>query len=313
MVTVLMAVYNGEKYVIPAIDSVLSQTVEEYEFLIIDDGSTDRSPEILRRFAALDPRIRLIQRENRGLVPTLNEGLAQARGKWILRLDHDDIAYPENIERHLEFIASHPRCVVVGGAFDYIDEKGRYLTTIYQPEDNETIQRMMLCGHNALCDSTLMFDRELAIRVGGYRDEMVLAEDFDLWLRMGEHGELANIPVVVAQYRLHTSSVSGKHHARQRQVMQRACEEAWARRAIAGTFEAPESWRPGNDRASRMRFALQYGWWAFNSGEWRTAAVYGSRAIAANPWVSDGYRLLACALLKRGGRRKDSDCTKTKT
>ena len=299
-VTVFMAVYNGEKYVIPAVDSILAQSIQDFEFLIIDDGSSDRSPEYLRRFAALDKRIRLIQRENRGLVATLNEGLAEARGKWILRLDHDDIAYPENLEHHLQFIAGHPKCVVVGGAFDYIDEKGRYLTTIYQPEDNETIQELMLRGHNALCDSTLVFHRELALRLGGYRPEMALAEDMDLWLRMGEHGDLANMPHVVSQYRLHTASLSGSAHAQQREVMRRVCEEAWERRGIVGTFEAEDSWRPALDSCSRSRFSLMYGWWAFNSGQRRTAALYGCRAIAACPLKFGGYKLLACALFKCG-------------
>ncbi|HOL76255.1 MAG TPA: glycosyltransferase [Candidatus Hydrogenedentes bacterium] len=304
-VTVLMCVYNAERFLVPAVDSVLSQTFEDFEFLIIDDGSSRRSKEILKRFAALDSRIRLISRENRGFVVSLNEGLQEARGKWIMRLDHDDIATPERLEKQLAYLERHPECVVLGGAFDYIDDKGRLLTTIYPPEDNDTIQQMLLAGHNALCDSTLIFHRDLARQVGGYRLEMILAEDLDLWLRMSEHGQVANLPDVLCQYRLHTRSLSGAHHERQREVMRKACEEAWARRGITGHFEAEEPWRPSPDRSSRLRFDLMYGWWAFNSGERRTAAVYGCRAISTMPWRADGYRLLACALLKRSKANSD--------
>lgn len=304
-VTVLMCVYDAERFLVPAVDSVLSQTFEDFEFLIIDDGSKSRSVEKLKRFAALDSRIRLISRENRGFVFSLNQGLEEARGKWIMRLDHDDIAMPERLEKQMAYLEHHPECVVLGGAFDYIDEKGRLLTTIYPPQDNDTIQRMLLAGHNALCDTTLIFRRDLARQVGGFRKEMLLAEDLDLWLRMSEHGQVANLPDVLSQYRLHTNSLSGAHHERQRGVMRKACEEAWARRGISGHFEAEEPWRPSSDRSSRLRFNLMYGWWAFNSGERRTAAAYGCRAIKMKPWCPDGYRLLACALLKRGKPARD--------
>lgn len=298
IVSVLMPVYNAESYVTAAVESILSQTFVDFEFIIIDDGSTDASLKILKAYAANDERIRLTSRRNRGLVPTLNEMLSQAKGEFIARMDADDVAMPERFARQIEFLESEPDVVCVGGAHEVIDEKGRLLTRLELPEKNDEIQQLALAGHTSICHPCAMIRRELMIKVGGYDEAMLPAEDLDLWLKLGEVGALANLKETMLKYRLHMNSVSEQNQIKQSSKAQEVCERAWRRRGIEGRFEATEQWRPGKDRFSRHRFMLQYGWWAFNNGQRQTAIIYGTRAIAALPFAVRGWKLLACAAIK---------------
>jgi glycosyltransferase involved in cell wall biosynthesis len=114
LISVCMPVYNAERYVSEAIESVLSQTFKDFEFLILDDGSTDGSLAILKGHAERDPRIRLTSRPNKGLAPTLNELMDQARGEFVARMDADDVSLPERLERQADYLRKHPDCVIVG-------------------------------------------------------------------------------------------------------------------------------------------------------------------------------------------------------
>ena len=127
LISVCMPVYNAKRYLGEAVESILSQTFRDFEFLIIDDGSTDRSLAILQRYAAQDARIRLSSEPNAGYVVRLNEMLHQARGDLIARMDADDVALPERFARQVEFLRSHPEVDVVGGAHENIDSKGHLL------------------------------------------------------------------------------------------------------------------------------------------------------------------------------------------
>src|SRR5215208_1756864 len=283
-ISVLMSVYNGEKYLAEAVESILAQTLADFEFIIIDDGSKDGSLAILQKYAARDSRIRLTSRANQGLTRTLNEALSQARGEFIARMDSDDVARPDRFENQIRFLREHPEIVCAGGYFELIDDEVRLLTLLKPPTDDAEIQRQALAGHGAICHPSAMIRREALERINGYDTDFMTAQDLDLWLRLGEIGKLANVPVPVLRFRLHESSVSESKRHEQRESARMACERAWKRRGITnGRFEADEPWRPGKDRASRQRFALQYGWWAFNSGERRTAVHYAKQAIKAKP------------------------------
>jgi len=298
IVSVLMPVYNAERYVAQSIESILVQTFADFEFIITDDGSTDGSLKILEAYAAKDKRIRLTSRRNKGLTPTMNEMLRQARGELIAIIENDDLALPERLARQVEFLQSQPDFVCVGGAQELIDEKGRLLTRLELPLHNDRIQQLALAGHGSICHPGSMIRRSALMKIGGYDETMRLAHDLDLWLRLGEVGSLANLKDVVVKYRLHKSSLSEQKGIQQRQEAREACERAWRRRGIEGHFEATELWRPGPDRSSQHRFMLQYGWWAFNSRQRQTAIVYGTRAISALPFAVEGWKLLVCAAVK---------------
>ena len=302
-----MSVYNAGAFLRPAMDSILGQSVRDVEFVIVDDGSTDESPRVLREYAGRDPRIRLTVRGNKGLTVTLNEGLEQARGEFVARMDCDDVSLPGRFEKQLAFLRAHPEVVCAGGHFELIDEKGRLLTRLRPPADDGTIQALLLRGHTAICHPAAMMRRDAVARVGGYDPHFRTTQDLDLWLRLGEVGRLANVPDVVLQFRQHDGSVSETRREEQRRYGRDAVERAWKRRGIAGgVYEAAEPWRPGRDRRSRHRFALRYGWWGFNSGARGTALAYGMRAVRVAPWDLAGWKLLAAAALKPMPRPDDA-------
>ena len=305
-ISVVMSAYNGLPYLGRAVESILGQSFGDFEFIVIDDGSSDPGVlPLLRRYAARDARVRLVSRANKGLTVTLNEGIEMARGEFIARMDGDDVAKPARFARQLAALRADPGLVCVGADFELIDGAGRLLTRVIPPRDDRAIQRELLVGHTAICHPTALMRREAARKVGGYDAAFKYSQDLDMWLRLGEVGKLGNVPEVLLQFRMHEASVSETKREEQRRFSREACERAWARRGIPdGRFEAAEPWRPGRDRDSRHRFAVRYGWWAFNSGERRTAMVYAAKAIAAKPLGPGGWKLIACAALKPVGGKK---------
>ena len=294
----MVPVHNTGRFLAATIEGIQSQTFADWELVAVDDGSTDDSAAVLKRYADRDPRIRFVSRANRGIVQTRNELLAMARGRYLAVNDSDDISLPNRLADQVRYLDEHPDVVVIGGWFDLIDAAGRRLTTLRPPADDAGIQRDLLAGHCSITHSCGLMRRAAVDRVGGYWTECTFSHDLDLWLRLGEVGRLANLERAVVQFRLHGSSVSENKRLEQRAFARRACEEAWRRRGIEGHFEAEAPWRPGKDRRSRQAFALKYGWWAFNSRQRRTAMIYGAKAVATLPWGVGGWRLLACAALK---------------
>ncbi|RMD80520.1 MAG: glycosyltransferase, partial [Chloroflexi bacterium] len=202
LVSVLMPVFNAERYVAEAIESILRQSFQDFEFIIIDDGSTDGSLDILKRYAARDPRIRLVSRENRGLVATLNEGIELARGQWVARMDADDIALPERLAlqvRHLEATKAD----FCGGAVACF---GDWRALWRYPLTHEACEVRLLFGV-PFAHPTVMGRREVFDRLR-YQPEFVFAEDYDLWQRAWAAGyRLVNVPEIVLRYRVHAAQI----------------------------------------------------------------------------------------------------------
>jgi glycosyltransferase involved in cell wall biosynthesis len=301
-VSILMSAYNAERYVEMTVRSVLAQTFGDFEMVVVDDGSTDRTPQILAGFAEQDPRVRLIQIENAGISKANNIGLEACRADWVARIDADDLAKPRRLEVQYPYVREHD-LVACGTWHDLIDEVGRFLRVQQTPVDDEAIQRAALRGHGAICNPTSIFHRKTFLDLGGYSEDLISAEDLDCWLRLGEVGPLGNVPQSLGAYRLHSGSISERQCRAQRAFAKEACERAWRRRGITGTFEASDMWRPGRDRTSRHKFAVEYGWWAFTSGEARTAVAYAKRAVLLKPWDMTGYKLLGATLLRGSGGR----------
>ena len=296
-VSVLMAVWNGEKYLSLSMDSILAQTFTDFELLVLDDGSTDSTLDILRKYAARDHRVRVITRENRGLVASLNELLGQANGQFVARMDADDISLPNRFSLQVQFLRDHPDVVCVGGNVEVIDEKGRLLTTFRYADSDEEIQERNLSGQTGICHPSATMRRDALVRAQGYDSHFFPAEDLDLWLRLGEIGKLANLQDIVLRYRFHASSVSEQASHVQLDVARAACQRAWQRRGIQREFKAA-AWRPGPGRASQYEHMLKFGWWAWHSQQHRTAASYAIQAIRIWPLKRRGWFLLACSLWK---------------
>jgi hypothetical protein len=201
-----MSVFNGGSFLSQAVESILNQSFDNFEFIIIDDGSTDESSSKLNAFQNRDARIHVIHQENRGLVHALNRGCSLARGKYIARMDADDIALHDRLASQVDFLETHPNVVLLGGAVDFIDAHGTPLLTVRHPADDKAIQRALL-DSSVFWHPTVLFLKKIFIALGGYRN-IPDAEDYDLWLRMAELGELANLPQVLLGYRVHSQQVS---------------------------------------------------------------------------------------------------------
>jgi cellulose synthase/poly-beta-1,6-N-acetylglucosamine synthase-like glycosyltransferase len=201
-----MSVFNGGSFLSQAVESILDQSFEDFEFIIVDDGSNDASASTLDVFQSRDPRIHVVHQQNTGLVHALNRGCALARGKYIARMDADDVALPDRLASQVSFLESHPGVVLVGGAVDFINARGKVLLTARNPIADKAIKRALL-DSSVFWHPTVLFSRKAFVSLGGYRD-VPDAEDYDLWLRMSEVGELANLTQVLLRYRVHAQQVS---------------------------------------------------------------------------------------------------------
>lgn len=212
-ISVAMSVYNGERFLSEAIESVLAQTWHDFEFLILDDGSRDRSLEIIQRHAAADPRIKVIARENRGLVASLNQLLAEAQAPLVARMDADDICAPQRFERQIAFLAARPDHGVIGSLSYDIDENGEFfpLYTGEHPLTHEEFLQHIAVNGPLLAHPTVMYRRDVVLAAGGYHAAFRHCEDYDLWLRLAHRTKIANLPERLLRYRHYAGQVSNRH------------------------------------------------------------------------------------------------------
>jgi glycosyltransferase involved in cell wall biosynthesis len=218
-VTVLMSVFNGARWLQESIESILTQSFTNFEFIIVDDGSQDASLEIMRRYAAVDPRIRVIVKPNSGLADSLNVGIEAARGEWIARIDADDMAMPSRLATQLDHAIRDERCVILGSAIVRIDEQGRACGVTRFPVRHDQLCRLMVARRvNPIVHSSALI-RTAAVRaVGGYRKRIRRAEDYDLWLRLSEIGHIGSTDRPLVRYRQHASQVSHENGGLQQMV-----------------------------------------------------------------------------------------------
>jgi glycosyltransferase involved in cell wall biosynthesis len=299
LISVCMPVYNAERYVAEAIQSILGQTLREFEFLIIDDGSTDGSRRILEDYAAREPRIRLTCRANLGLVATLNELIDQAEGEFLARMDADDIAMPERFRRQVDYLRGHPNCSVVGCRARVIDPDGDPLCDWFVEQPHEVIDDLLLqVGvSSVICHPSVLMRRDAVMAVGKYRD-FPIEEEIDLFLRLAESGRLAILPEVLLKYRQHPENFSQqparivvRHDCRRRMI-----EDARRRRNLPPASLASPGPPASQARASSLE---NWVWWALGSGHVSTARKHAWRAFVRNPLAIRAWRLLYFALRGR--------------
>jgi hypothetical protein len=235
LVSVVMSVRDEERFVAQAVESILAQTLPDLELVVVDDASTDRTPEILSTQARRDARLRVCRLPGRsGLAAALNLGCGQARGTLIARMDGDDVALPHRLASQVAFLRAHPDVALVGGGAIVIDAAGRPLDTRCPPAGDAQI-RASLDRRNCLIHSTVTLRRDALRALGGYRAAFLHAEDYDLWLRFAERHRLANLPEPVLRYRVHGTQVS--QHALEQQVVSTLAAQVAARRRRAGEAE----------------------------------------------------------------------------
>jgi glycosyltransferase involved in cell wall biosynthesis len=295
LVSVLLPVFNCEQFLAVAVRSILSQSFSNLELLLLDDGSTDRSRKIADKIAGTDDRVRVFSWTNRGIARSLNSGLDLARGSLIARMDADDIALPQRLERQVAFLEAHPEIIAVGTHALLVDPDGDPICPWFvRLENHEEIDRRLLSGDGggAIVHPTVMIRREHLNAVGGYHSNYELAEDLDLFLRLAERGRLANIPEVLLQYRQHLGSIGVTRRKQQRASARRALEDAWKRRALPGS-PPPD---PSCETADPKKYLLTWTWLALMAGNIATARKFAMRTVRASPMSIDTWRAVACVI-----------------
>jgi len=216
-IDVLVTVYNGERFIAQTIDSVIGQTFRDWRLIIVDDLSTDRTEEIIRSYAARDPRILLIKGEHKGIAAAANIGLRAVTAPLVARLDGDDVALPERLQVQHDFLQAHPDVLAVGSDVYLIDENNKRLRRRRAPVGWQKIHEI-LQTRNCMCHPSAMIRRSALKQIGGYRDKFRNSLDYDLWLRISEIGKIENITQDLLLYRRHASQISASGNAHRQTI-----------------------------------------------------------------------------------------------
>jgi len=210
LVSVVMPAYNAENYIAEAIESILNQTYKNFEFIIVNDGSTDNTLNIIKRYAKKDKRIIIIDhKERKGISETRNNGLRAAKGKYIATHDSDDMSMPDRFQEQVNYLNKNPKVGVVGGFIDIFDDTtSKNLGIRKYPEKDEDLRKMVFfCS--PIAQPASMIRKQVFNEIGFYREIDAPSEDLNLWFRLGERFKFANIQKVVIKYRYHPHSMTG--------------------------------------------------------------------------------------------------------
>ncbi|MDQ7849470.1 MAG: glycosyltransferase [Armatimonadota bacterium] len=191
-IDVVMAVRNGGRYLQEAVDSMLGQSYPHIQLIVVDDGSTDATPQILAEAAARDPRVKVIRRLQSGLSRSLNAGIQSGQAPYVARMDADDISLPDRLAVQVAFLERNPDVALLGTACYDLDYSGRIRSRLEMPQTDAAIRRALI-RYNPFFHSTVMMRRAALERVGLYREDLTGAEDYDLWFRFALYYRLANL------------------------------------------------------------------------------------------------------------------------
>jgi GT2 family glycosyltransferase len=207
-VSVVTSVYNGEAYLEECVNSILNQTFQDFEYIILNNGSTDRTPEILDRFT--DSRLRIVHQENLGIAQSLNKGVDLSNGELIFCLDADDYSVSQRLEKQITFMDQHPEIVLCGSRFTVLVGKETFDQTIPFIAENAAIRKSM--GYfNPISHSTVIYRKKAFIESGGYNKKFKYCQDYDLWLRILHCGEAHILKNPLSIVRFHELSGSNEN------------------------------------------------------------------------------------------------------
>jgi glycosyltransferase involved in cell wall biosynthesis len=204
-ISVIMSVYNCDKYVREAILSILDQSFSDFEFIIINDGSTDKSREIIESIK--DERVILINNQNKGLTKSLNEAVKLSKGEFIARMDADDISLKDRFEKQINFLNLNLDISMCGAWADFIDADENFLKTYKRPITDKEIKKKIIF-HNPFIHSTVMIRKEIFSKVGLYNESFRFAQDYELWTRVVSKFKTANLSEVLLKYRVLNESIT---------------------------------------------------------------------------------------------------------
>lgn len=207
-----MAVRNEEDWLDETLQSIAGQTYKNFELLVMDDGSTDRTPEILEKFAKNDPRIKIFRQENKGNAESRNTLVRHAASSLIANMDGDDLAYPERLEVQLEYMQKHPETVLLSTYARILEISGRSKPRMSTAFEEDELNRWYLSVIPPFIHSSVMYRKEAFLQAGGYRPDEYPAEDYGLWVRMKSLGKINTAPRLLTEYRFHRKGVSANNY-----------------------------------------------------------------------------------------------------
>lgn len=297
-ISVVLPVYNAEKYIGEAIESILAQTFTSFELILINDGSTDGSLKILEHYAQKDARCIVCSWANKGIVASLNQGVYLAKADIICRMDADDICMPQRFAKQFDYLNAHIDCVAVGSNTLLIDPEGMPLLTWQHLSSHEDIDRLNLEGSSGscMCHPAVAIKKSSLLAVGAYRADFEYAEDYDLFLRLAEVGKLASLPEVLLKYRQHPASIGHAKRKEQLLVTQKVLEETLQRRGLPLNHTLDLASINSYTPPAKLDTYLKWAWWAMPEKYYATAIKYGFKALKLNPFSVQAYHLLACVV-----------------
>jgi glycosyltransferase involved in cell wall biosynthesis len=301
-ISVVMPAFNSERYIAEAINSVIEQTESNFEFIIIDDGSTDRTSAIIKQFASNDSRIRpIFNRVNYGVATALNIGVENAKSEIIARMDADDICLPNRFSIQLSIMRRRPEIVLLGS-----------MVTIIDPDGDELYEMVNLFSHNDI-DAQLMYSAEQLIYhpsvmlrrsavqiVGGYDPDFQGTEDLDLFLKLSEIGRIENTKEILLKYREHFNKAGMTKANLQRREALRALRSARVRRNSDSPID-PKLLTSAThgEQLTEIDTYRKWGWWALSTGRNSTARKHALNVLIRSPLDLNALKLLGLSYRKR--------------
>lgn len=221
--TVLMPVYNGARYLDRSISSILEQSYRGFRFLIIDDASSDATPDILKRYEAVDSRVEVVRNHrNMGLTKSLNKGLSLCEGEFVARMDCDDVSLSERFERQVDFLKQNPEVAMVGVAWKEMSSTLETTLRVMRPPTQYSRIKKDILGHNLFCHSAVMMRLGHILKIGGYSERDLYSQDYELWLRLIARYPVTNIGEIHHLRRIHQENISQKNIQKQLRTMARS-------------------------------------------------------------------------------------------
>ena len=221
LVSVIMPVFNASRYLPEALESLAGQTFQDFEVVVVDDGSSDNSYEILQNFSKIN--LRIFRQQNAGVGAALARACEEAQGVFLARMDADDRAMPTRLERQVAFLQKNPEVGLLGTAISRINDLGNPLGNLFFPKDHNFICKRLI-ARNLFCHPTVIMRADLVSRAGGYNPSRRVLDDYDLWLRMVGISKMANLDEILLEYRVHSASESSCY---QRNLLWRGISARW--------------------------------------------------------------------------------------
>lgn len=214
-VSVLMPCYNAERWLADSIESIINQTFKNIEIILVDDGSTsDETMNIMRRYQDNDARIVIISKKHTGLTDSLNVGIGKAQGKWIARMDADDLCEPERLYEQVNFIHNHPRVILLGTGLFEIDEHSNIIKQHIYPSDHHRLVLHLERRKKFFAHSSAFYRTDVVRNIGGYNTRFQRSQDYRLWLTLSLHGQIACLNKPLVRIRKHANQISNSNNGR---------------------------------------------------------------------------------------------------